>query len=252
MKLKTRRIATAFVFAATCAASAVGSDSIPVTVDNFVRAESDLYFGGVLKDAGGIGRFFHNRKPTPIDNQTVIRMNRDTLYSGAVFDLDAGPVTITLPDASKRFTSMQVINEDEYTPMVVYDAGAYTLTKDKIGTRYVVTAIRTLADPNDAKDIQQANSLQDAIKVEQPGGSGVFEVPNWDQTSQKKGARRPPRARLHATGFQRRVRQEGRGRSGAPSDRRGGGLGRQPREGRYLPQRHAREERWRNRLQAQR
>jgi hypothetical protein len=28
-------------------------------------------------------------------------------------DLDAGPVTITLPDAGKRFMSMQVINEDE-------------------------------------------------------------------------------------------------------------------------------------------
>jgi hypothetical protein len=186
MKFKARNIATAFVLATTCAAYAIGAESTPVTVDNFVRAESDLYFGGAIKDAGSIGRFFHNRTPTPIDNQTVIRMNRDTLYSGAVFDLDAGPVTITLPDAGKRFMSMQVINEDEYTPMVVYDAGAYTLTKDKIGTRYVITAIRTLADPNDPKDIQQANSLQDAVKVEQPGGPGVFEVPNWNQASQKK------------------------------------------------------------------
>jgi hypothetical protein len=179
-------VVVASVLTVAGALSAVAADTVPVTVDNFVRAESDLYFGGAIKDAGGIGKFFHNRKPTPIDNQTVIRMNRDTLYSGAVFDLDAGPVTVTLPDAGKRFMSMQVINEDEYTPMVVYGAGAYTLTEDKIGTRYVVTAIRTLADPNDAKDIQEANSLQDAIKVEQPGGPGVFEVPNWDQASQKK------------------------------------------------------------------
>ena len=91
-------------------------EPVPVTADNFVRAETDLYFGGVLKDAGGIAKFFHNREPTPIDKQTVIRMNRDTLYSAAVFDLDAGPVTITLPDAGKRFMSMQVINEDQYTP----------------------------------------------------------------------------------------------------------------------------------------
>ena len=104
--------------------------------------------------------------PTPIDKQTVIRMNRDTLYSGAVFDLDAGPVTITLPDAGKRFRSMQVINEDEYTPMVIYRPGAVTLTRDKIGTRYVVTAVRTLVDPNDPKDVQQVHALQDALKVE--------------------------------------------------------------------------------------
>ena len=52
--------------------------TIPVTADNFVRAESDLYLGGVLKD-GGFGKFLHNRQPTPIDHQSVIRMNRDTL-----------------------------------------------------------------------------------------------------------------------------------------------------------------------------
>ena len=32
----------------------------------------------------------------------------------------------------------------------------------------------------------QVNALQDAIKVEQPGSPGKFEVPNWDQASQKK------------------------------------------------------------------
>ena len=32
-----------------------------------------------------------------------------------MFDFDAGPVTITLPDAGKRFMSMQVIDEDQHT-----------------------------------------------------------------------------------------------------------------------------------------
>ena len=63
--------------------------SIPVTIDSFARAETDLYFGNIVRDSG-IGKFFHNREPTPLDKQVVIRMNRDTLYSSAVFDLDAG------------------------------------------------------------------------------------------------------------------------------------------------------------------
>lgn len=99
------------------------SDCIPVTAGNFPRAESDLYFGETVKMAGGIGKFYHFREPMPIDKQTVIRANRDTVYSAAVFDLDAGPVTITLPDSGKRFMAMQVINEDEYTPLVVYGRG---------------------------------------------------------------------------------------------------------------------------------
>ena len=56
----------------------------------------------------------------------MVRSNRDTLYSGAVFDLDAGPVTITLPDAGKRFRSIQVFDEDQYTPMVVCRADSIT------------------------------------------------------------------------------------------------------------------------------
>jgi len=103
-----------------------------------------------------------------------------------VFDLDAGPVTITLPEAGKRFMSMQVIDEDQYTPEVDYGAGTHTLSKDKIGTRYVVIAIRTLVDPVDPKDVNAVHVLQDQIKVEQPGGPGKFEVPHWDQVSQKK------------------------------------------------------------------
>jgi len=91
------------------------SQSVAVTADNFIRAESDLYFGNIVKD-DAFGKFTHNRVPTPIEKQTVIRMNRDTLYSGGIFDLDAAPVTITLPDAGTRFMSMQVISEDHYCP----------------------------------------------------------------------------------------------------------------------------------------
>ncbi len=168
---------------AVAAAPAAGA-AAPVTPDNFARAESDRYLGNLVKE-GGVGKLQHRREPAAIDNQSVIRLNRDTLYSSAVFDLDAGPVTITLPDPGKRFMSMQVIDEDEYTPLVAYGAGTHTLTKETIGTRYIVAAIRTLVDPADSKDLETVHALQDAIKVDQPGGPGKFEVPNWDQASQK-------------------------------------------------------------------
>jgi hypothetical protein len=160
------------------------ADAVPVTVDNFIRAESDLYFGNGFRE-GGLGKFAHRREPASIDKQSVIRLNRDTLYSSAVFDLDAGPVSITLPDAGKRFMSMQVISEDHYVPEVVYGAGAYKIDKEKVGTRYVMVAIRTLVDPTDAEDVRKVHALQDALKAEQ-AGAGSFEIPDWDQVSQKK------------------------------------------------------------------
>jgi len=168
------------------AGSALAEDTVPVTVENFIRAESDLYFGAVAVKENGLGQFEHKREVSPIDNQNVIRQNRDTLYSAAIFDLDAGPVTVTLPDAGQRFMSIQVIDEDQYTRPAIYQPGPYRLSKEDIGTRYVLTAVRTLVDPNDPADIKQAHALQDALKVEQPGGPGKFEVPKWDPASQKK------------------------------------------------------------------
>src|ERR1700757_1321047 len=154
-----------------------------VTADNFIRAESDLYFGNVVKD-GGFGRFHHSRALTPMDKQLVVRSNRDTLYSSGVFDLDAGPVTVTLPDPAGRFMSMQVITEDHYVPAVFYGQGEHTLTRDDIGTRYVMVIIRTLVDPDEEADLGEVHALQDAIAVRQDH-AGSFEVPDWDPVSQK-------------------------------------------------------------------
>src|SRR5215475_6831098 len=157
--------------------------SVTVTADNFNRAETDMYFAQFVK-RGALGKFAHLRN-LPVEN-TGVRPNRDTLYSEAVFDLDAGPVTITLPDASTRFMSMLVIDEDHYAQEVVYEAGDYTYTREQIGTRYVFTALRTLVEPRNLLDVQQVHALQNAVEVQQPGGPGRFEVPNWDPVSQKK------------------------------------------------------------------
>jgi hypothetical protein len=177
--------AAALAQAPAPAATAGTKATVPVTVSTFARAESDRYFGSVVR-RDGFGKFTHNRTPTPIDRQDVVRMNRDTLYSTAVFDLDAGPVTITLPDSGKRFMSLLVIDEDHYNPPVIYAPGSITLSKDRIGTRYVQVAVRTLANANDPADIKAANALQDRIEAKQPGGPGRFEVPNWDAASQNK------------------------------------------------------------------
>lgn len=61
--------------------------SIHVNADNFARAETDRMFADIQRDAGGVNTFRHNREPASIDAQTVIRLNRDTLYSFAIVDL---------------------------------------------------------------------------------------------------------------------------------------------------------------------
>ena len=154
--------------------------AVPVTVENFARAETHKYFTSRVEQ-GGFGKQFHMRVPMPIEHQPVIRGNRDTLYSPGVFDLDAGPVTVTLPEHGSRYMSLIVIDEDEHCGPLFYEARKpYTFTRQQVGTRYAMIAARTFFDPREEKDLEEARRLQDAIKIEQPGGPGKFEVPHWD------------------------------------------------------------------------
>ncbi len=162
------------------AGAAVGA--VPVTVDNFTRAESDLFFSRIAT-FGGFGKFLSARNVTNVDFQPVVRMNRDTIYSAAVLDLDAGPATITLPDAGGRFVTLQIFDEDEYSQPVVYKAGSLTLTRDLVGTRYALAIVRILVNPLDAADLAAARAYQDAIQLQQ-ANPGRFEIPAWDPVSQ--------------------------------------------------------------------
>lgn len=54
-----------------------GGPVVPVTVENFIRAETDLYFSAVALKEGGFGKFEHHREVSDVDSQTIIRMNRE-------------------------------------------------------------------------------------------------------------------------------------------------------------------------------
>jgi hypothetical protein len=175
----TRRAVGLLAGATLLLATAAGAAE-KVTVDNFVRAETDRTLARAVSQ-GAFGRFVHVRTMVPIDKQDVIRMNRDTLYSTAVFDL-ASPVTIVKPDPGRRFQSMLVINQDHSMQPVEHAGGRFTLTQEQVGTRYAIVLLRTFADPNDPADLQAAHRLQDEVRVEQ-AAVGSFAVPDWDEAS---------------------------------------------------------------------
>ena len=147
-----------------------------VNVSNFVRAESDVAIKKIYAIVG-LSTCFHNRVPTPIDDQKVIRMNRDTLYSAIILDLSE-PATIIMPEIGGRYQSMHVINQDHYS-FAKITPGRYELTQEMVGTRYAYIIIRTFLDADDSEDVKATNAAQDAIKVE-GGGSGPLDLPEWN------------------------------------------------------------------------
>lgn len=157
------------------------ADGIPVNVQNFVRAESDMQFKGYAEKAGGVGSLLHLREPYSVENQTTIRGNRDTLYSVGVFDLNE-PVTIVKPESPNRFQSLLVIDQDHFNPVLKHGAGEVTLTREEVGTRYVMVLFRTFVDPNNPEDVASAHALQDAIQIRQ-ASPGTLDLPDWDTES---------------------------------------------------------------------
>ena len=60
-RLPVRALFVTLTLGALGGAHAAGADRpIVVTPDNFPRAESDLFFSGIVKD-GGFGKFMHRR-----------------------------------------------------------------------------------------------------------------------------------------------------------------------------------------------
>jgi hypothetical protein len=70
---------------------------VKVTPDNFIRAESDLYFSHIVGD-NGFGHFKYSRELTPLDKQLVIRQNRQKIVRDALVQL-----ATTLPDTKAMF-----------------------------------------------------------------------------------------------------------------------------------------------------
>lgn len=154
---------------------------IPVSVDNFVRAETDRMFADLQRDAGGINRFRHNREPASVDHQTVVRLNRDTLYSFGVVDISEG-ATVEIPEHGQRYVSAMIVNQDHFVNAIYHEPGDYHLSVDEFETPYVMVAVRILADPTDPDDLAQVVELQDQVVIE-GGSSRSFSMPEYDQMS---------------------------------------------------------------------
>ena len=139
--------------------------AIEVNVDNFARAEVASQVERFLGFGASVNDWTHIRTPTPLDQQSVIRMNRDTLYSVAVIDAAAG-VSVTLPDAGGRYLTVMVMDEDGHVARVLHDPGVQQLAVDEVGGGFAVLIARILVDSTVPEDVAEVNRLQDLLTID--------------------------------------------------------------------------------------
>jgi len=161
---------------------ALAAEPVIVNVDNFVRAETAAQFDRTLALLNGeVNTLFHYREPMPLDGQSVIRSNRDTLYSGAIVDISKG-ATLTIPETNGRYVSAMVVNEDHYLNKMYHNPGTYKLTMEEFDTPYVAVTIRTLVNASDPEDVKQVRAIQDGILINAES-SRPYTHPEYDQAS---------------------------------------------------------------------
>jgi hypothetical protein len=155
---------------------------VGVSPETYIRAETDRQFGEIVTMAGGVNRLYLFRTPTPLDKQNVVRMNRDTLYSMGVVDTSKG-AAITVPELPEdRYVSVYLVDNDHYTPFVIYTAGTHELPKD---TKYLGLGIRIqVFDPKDPVEVALINTLQDQFVITANSADPLPEF-TWDLQSLK-------------------------------------------------------------------
>ena len=148
---------------------------VPVTLDNYKWAESDLAFANVTKFVG-TNQFLHFPVDKfDLDNQTVVRMNRDTIYSGAILNVSEG-ATVTLPESDGRYMSAMVVQNDHYIDQVFKTPGTHVIESD---TDFVLLAVRIRINPNDPLDGARVQALQNQVAFE-VNAEEPHVMPNYD------------------------------------------------------------------------
>jgi len=141
------------------------SDSVTVTPDNFIHADTNRAYLKELDQSGGKVNVVRSvRELTNADNQDVIRMNSDTLYTRVVLDVKGG-ASITI----KEYDGYQNINVlDINHSQIASLTGLGTLKVDEsmlTEGQHVYVIVRTglLRDLSEKEMMAKAHKAQDKI-----------------------------------------------------------------------------------------
>ena len=153
------------------------SDS-PIKVDrtNYQKAEVARNFNKWAAK-GANNKLMHMTDVTPSGPAPTVRMNRDSLYSAAIFDTSSGTATITLPEG-ELYQSVLMVDTDGYARKFILEPGTHKVATD---TKFVWVLVRTGLE----KDLEEARRMQSLVTV-QGMGPGIYTSPEYDQETLAK------------------------------------------------------------------
>jgi hypothetical protein len=142
--------------------SSVSTNTGPIIVDrsNYQEAEVARNFTKWAAN-GANNKLMHMTEVTPSGPAPTVRMNRDTLYSAAIFDTSTGNASITLPDVD-LYQSVLMVDTEGYARDFVLEPGTHMIATD---TKFVWALVRTGLE----KGIEEARRVQALVTVQGMG-----------------------------------------------------------------------------------
>ncbi len=163
--------------------------NIIVTEENFLAAEADRYFAEQQKLAP-INEWEHKLKLMTYQTQTVVRQNRDTLYSKALVDVSKG-ATFSV-EKSDQYQTLHVLDSNHREIFVLYsDSDVRTKKIDMSdlsqgADTHVYVVLRTAMPNGESPEAYKiANKLQLSAKI-QANSAKPYVPKGFNQESREK------------------------------------------------------------------
>jgi hypothetical protein len=158
--------------------TAAAHDPVVVTKENYPAVETSRQFEIQIKQAGGVNKLNRWDGIAKIENQPIIRLNQDTVYTMGVVDVSGG-ATVTLPQTGDRFISVQYVDADHYIYPSEYGAGTYDIPQN---TDYVYVLIRIGSESGNAEEDSIIADLQKKIIIN-ANSARPYTAIKYDQAS---------------------------------------------------------------------
>lgn len=145
------------------------SGDIKVTEDNFLAAEADRYLAE-QQELAPVNQWEHRFKLLTYKTQSVVRQNRDTLYSKSIVDVSKG-ATFSV-EKSDQYQTLHVVDSNHREIFVLYsnsDKRSITIDMSDLSAgagEHVYVILRTAMPNGESKEAYAvANKLQRSAKI---------------------------------------------------------------------------------------
>ena len=188
MKIFKKSLLTIVAVALLGLTNTVYAKGVVITKDNFIHADSiRAYLKELAQSDGKVNTIRPMRDFANADNQDVIRMNADTLYTRIILDVKGGATITTKP--YEGFQNIMVLDPNHSESVTLMGAGTVKVDESMMTEghhAYVLIRTGLLRELPEKEMMAKAHAAQDNISITYHSSEPYVPAVNFDYTTLDK------------------------------------------------------------------